>query len=106
MAWFILMIVIGSAGMYDFYLWEYDYGHNLNPKAAIKFTTPDGEPLAYQPPLIGSKMILNFKAISQPMMGAYLMFLGMFMSLAAFFVAKNEAEDPQPKIRPNAHVVA
>jgi len=90
LVWFILMVLIGVAGMYDFYLWEYDYGHSLNPKAAIQFTNSDGTPMAYQPPLIGSKMILNFKAISLPMSGAYLMFVGMFMTLAAFFVGKKE----------------
>lgn len=89
--WFILMSLIGIAGMYDFYLWEYDYGHSLNPKAAIQFMNPDGTPMAYQPPLIGSKVILNFKAISLPLSGAYLMFVGMFMTLAAFFIGKKEA---------------
>lgn len=90
LTWFIVMIILGSIGMYDFYLWEYDYGHDLKENAAIKFTTPDGEPMAYQPPLIGSKMILNFKAISMPRMGAYLMFLGMGMSLLAFYTARKE----------------
>lgn len=91
LTWFILMCLIGLAGMYDFYLWEYDYGHSLNPKAAIKFLNPDGSPMAYQPPLIGSRMILNFKAISLPMSGAYVMFVGMFMTLFAYFVGKKEA---------------
>ena len=90
LAWCGLMIVLGSIGMYDFYLWEYDYGHNLKDTAAIKFTTPDGEPMAYQPPLIGSKMILNFKAISMPRAGAYLMFLGMALTVVAFYQAKKE----------------
>ncbi len=88
--WFILMAILGIAGMYDFYLWEYDYGHSLSPKAAIKFLNPDGTPMAYQPPLLGSKKILNFKATSLPMTGAYLMFLGMFASLIAYFVGKKE----------------
>ena len=90
MAWFVLMIILGSIGMYDFYQWEYDYGHNLKENAAIKFTTPDGEPMAYQPPLIGSKMILNFRAISMPRGGAYLMFLGMGLAVVAFYQAKKE----------------
>lgn len=97
-AWFVIMIILGIIGMYDFYQWEYDYGHNLKETAAIKFTTPDGEPMAYQPPLIGSKMILNFKAISMPRLGAYLMFLGMGLSLVAFRQDKKENEhDEVPK---------
>ncbi|VAW28057.1 FIG01019293: hypothetical protein [hydrothermal vent metagenome] len=90
LTWFIAMSILGAAGMYDFYKWEYEYGHNLNPKAAIKFTDENGDPLAYQPPLIGNKTILNFKAKSWPMTGAYLMFLGMGLSVVAFIVDKKE----------------
>lgn len=88
--WFVVMSLLGSAGMYDFYAWEYEYGHNLNPKAAIKFMDKNGDPLAYQPPLIGNKTILNFKAKSWPMAGAYLMFIGMGLSVVAFIVDKKE----------------
>ncbi len=87
LAWFILMSVLGSIGMYDFYLWEYDYGHNLNPKAAIKFPGT-----AYQPPLIGTKKILSFTAHSYPSSGGYLLFLGMFLTLSAYYVAVKEEE--------------
>ena len=90
LVWFILMIILGSAGMYDFYMWEYDYGHNLKENAAIKFMDSKGEPMAYQPPLIGFKRILNFDAISMPRSGAYLMFLGMALSVVAFFVDKKQ----------------
>ena len=34
--WFLVMSAMGVAGMYDFYLWEYEYGHNLKPKAEMK----------------------------------------------------------------------
>jgi hypothetical protein len=90
--WFILMALIGIAGMYDFYLWEYDYGHNLSEKAAIKFTNADGSPLAYQPPLLGTKTILNFVAHSYPRMGAYTLFTGMLLTFIAYFVGKKEAK--------------
>lgn len=93
--WFFIMIVLGTIGMYDFYQWEYEYGHNLKETAAIKFTTPDGEPMAYQPPLIGSKMILNFKAISMPRAGAYLMFLGMALTVLAFYQSKKEERNEE-----------
>jgi len=88
--WFVIMSVLGAAGLYDFYQWEYKYGHNLNPKAAIKFEDENGDPLAYQPPLIGNKIILNFKAKSWPMTGAYLLFLGMGLSVVAFIVDKKD----------------
>ena len=91
LVWFVLMAILGAAGLYDFYLWEYDYGHSLSPKAAIKFMDADGNPMAYQPPLLGTKKILNFTAHSYPMVGAYLMFTGMFMTLIAFFIGKKES---------------
>ncbi|MEP0272799.1 nitrous oxide reductase accessory protein NosL [Ekhidna sp.] len=89
-SWFAIMLVLGTIAMYDFYQWEYDYGHDLKENAAIKFTDDKGQPMAYQPPLIGAKMILNFKAISMPRLGAYLMFLGMGLSVLAFIQAKKE----------------
>lgn len=85
LVWFITMVILGTIGMYDFYLWEYEYGHNLDPKAAIKIP---GQ--GYQPPLIGVKQILNFTAISKPLMGAYLMFLGMFLSVYAFWYERKQ----------------
>jgi len=87
LTWFAAMVILGSVGMYDFYRWEYSYGHNLNPKAAIKFP---GQ--AYQPPLIGSKVILNFRANSYPASGGYLLFAGMILSLGAFYTAGREAK--------------
>jgi len=89
-SWFVLMSIIGSVGMYDFWLWEYDYGHNLSESAAIKFVDDLGKPLAYQPPLIGKKVILNFEATSYPALGSYFLFLGMLMTLISFHVSKNK----------------
>ena len=95
LAWFALVVILGSIAMYDFYLWEYEYGHNLKENAAIQFTNPDGTPMAYQPPLIGAKMILNFKAISMPRIGTYLMALGMALSVFAFVQSKKEENVPK-----------
>ena len=59
-----LFLIFGVAFMVDFYLWEYDYGHNLNPNAAI--VVPG---MSYQPPLFGFKQLLNFGAYSYPDIG-------------------------------------
>lgn len=59
--WVLVLVVFAIAGMVDFYLWEYDYGHNLDPMAAIKVPG-----MNYQPPLIGYKQLLNFLAGSLP----------------------------------------
>ena len=90
LVWFIVMCVLGAAGMYDFYLWEHDYGHNLDPKAIMKFTNPDGTVMGFQPPLFGSKDILNFRANSYPQLGAYFLAIGMGLSFLAYFMGKKE----------------
>jgi len=92
LGWFILMSLLGVAGMYDFYLWEYDYGHNLDPKAIMNFKNPDGSVMGFQPPLFGTKYILNFTAHSYPRTGAYFMFGGMLLTLVAFFIGKKEVK--------------
>jgi hypothetical protein len=88
--WGILMILLSMAGLYDFYLWEHDYGHDLDPKAIMKFTNPDGSVMGFQPPLFGSKDILNFTAHSYPQPGAYALGGGIALAFVAFFFGKKE----------------
>ncbi|MEH6535763.1 MAG: hypothetical protein V7719_05175 [Psychroserpens sp.] len=88
LGWFILMIAMSAAGMYDFYLWEHDYGHNLDPKAIMKFTNPDGSQMGFQPPLFGSRDILNFKARSYPQLGALFLALGIATGFIAYLIGK------------------
>ncbi len=64
---FVLFVAFGVTAMYDFWRWEYNYGHNLNPDAAI--VVPG---MAYQPPLIGFKQLLNFGAYSAPDTGGWI----------------------------------
>lgn len=73
-SWVVLFILLMVAGLVDFYLWGYDYGHNLNPDAAIKIPG-----MTYQPPLIGSKKLLNFTAISLPDIGGWIIFLSILL---------------------------
>ena len=79
--WIFLFIIMAAIGMYDFYMWEYDYGHNLNPNAAIKIPG-----MAYQPPLIGSKMLLNFNAISMPHIATYILAFAVILSFVALII--------------------
>ena len=62
--WVIIFFLVLMAGLFDFYLWEYDYGHNLNPNAAIKIPG-----MSFQPPLIGTKQLLNMRTTSLPYWG-------------------------------------
>jgi|JI10StandDraft_1071094.scaffolds.fasta_scaffold196971_2 copper chaperone NosL len=66
--WSVALVAAAVIGMGDFYKWEYDYGHNLDLEhAPIKIPG-----MAYQPPLIGSKKLLNFTATSWPAAGGML----------------------------------
>jgi copper chaperone NosL len=73
---FALFVSFGVLAMYDFWRWEYNYGHNLNPDAAI--IVPG---MAYQPPLIGFKQLLNFGAYSIPDKGGWI-----FVSVGALLL--------------------
>ena len=88
LGWFILMSILGILGMYDFNNWLVDYGGNLDPHAIIKVTNPDGSPMSYKPPLIGFKKLLNFDVTSLPHTGGYLMFVGMSLTLVAFWLGR------------------
>lgn len=66
-AWVGLFTVGALAGLADFYLWGYDYGHNLDPHAILKVPG-----MTYQPPLIGSKQMLNFNSSSWPAVGGWI----------------------------------
>ena len=68
---FVIFVAFGILAMVDFWRWEYDYGHNLNPDAAI--IVPG---MAYQPPLIGFKQLLNFGAYSVPDIGGLIFVAG------------------------------
>lgn len=61
-----ILVAAGIIGGIDFYLWEYDYGHNLDPRAAI--VVPG---MSYQPPMFGAKQLLNFRAIAWPGIGGW-----------------------------------
>ncbi len=89
--WFIIMVVLGIAGLYDFYSWLYTYGHHLNPHAILKFVDKAGNPMAYQPPVFGTKKLLNFTVHSFPASGAYLMAAGILMSLWAYISGRKES---------------
>ena len=80
-----LFLIFGVAFMVDFYLWEYDYGHNLNPNAAI--VVPG---MSYQPPLFGFKQLLNFGAYSYPDIGGWIMFgVGIILVVLSYLEIKS-----------------
>ncbi|MDZ4847232.1 MAG: hypothetical protein SH857_17000 [Chitinophagales bacterium] len=88
--WVALFIIAGAVGIYDFYTWLYDYGHNLDPRAPIKVPG-----MSYQPPLLGVKWLLNFRAVSLPYAGSLFAALSILTGMIAivydyFFHRKKE----------------
>lgn len=77
--WLIGFALFGIGTVIDFYLWLYDYGHDLNPAAPIQVPG-----MSYQPPLIGFKQLLNFGAYSIPAIGGWFMFGVVFLMGACF----------------------
>ena len=86
--WFLLMSALGVLGIYDFNQWMIEYGTDLDPHAIMKLMSPDGSPMQYNPPLFGHKKLLNFDAYSYPRLGGMLLWVGMMLTLAAFYVGK------------------
>jgi copper chaperone NosL len=74
-ALFTTFLVFGVVAMADFYRWNYNYGHDLDPNAAIQVPG-----MSYQPPLIGYKQLLNFGAYSVPDIGGWI-FIGVGLLL-------------------------
>lgn len=91
LGWVILFGILGIAGIYDFYLWEYDYGHTLDPKAPMKFPGA-----SFQPPVFGTKHIINFVAKSFPHTGGYLAMVSAVLALAAWLM-KNKIDKTNEK---------
>jgi len=66
--WLGAVVLVGLAGLADLYRWSYAYGHDLDVEHAI-IKVPG---MVYQPPLIGTKQLLNFTASSWPASGTWL----------------------------------
>lgn len=84
----INIVLVAIIGLVDFYIWEYDYGHNLNPDAAISIPG-----MTYQPPLLFCKTLLNITACSVPHVGAIILFLG--LGILIYVLISERAHDRQ-----------
>lgn len=79
----ISFAAFGIISMFDFYRWEYNYGHNLDPAAPIQVPG-----MSYTPPLIGYKQLLNFEAYSIPHIGGILFFSVGILLLIAYILPR------------------
>lgn len=76
----IFFFCAGGA-LFDFWLWGYRYGHELDPRASIKMPG-----MSYQPPLIGPKTLLNITAWSMPAAGGYLFIIATILIAGAYYL--------------------
>jgi copper chaperone NosL len=83
-SWMAAFVGFGALGMGEFWWWEYDYGHHLDFAHAI-IKIPG---MTYQPPLIGARQLLNFRAISMPDWGAWCVGLAFALGVAAIVTAR------------------
>jgi copper chaperone NosL len=77
------LTLVGIIGIYDFWRWEYNYGHNLHPDAPIKIPG-----MTYQPPLLACKEMLNITACSWPSIGSILLFFSMAILVYVLYKEK------------------
>ena len=84
-AWLILFGLLGVAGMYVFYAWSYDYGHNLDPEAPIKIPG-----MSYQPPIFGSKQLLNIYALSLPSIATIIIAISVMLNMMALYIGREK----------------
>lgn len=85
-AWVAGFGLVCAAGLIDFWKWEYDYGHNLDPRAVLKIPG-----MSYQPPIIGARQLLNFRAVSLPSTGGVMLVLAFGLAFSAAVLASREA---------------
>jgi len=82
-AWLAVLLIAGGAGLYDFWRWNYDYGHNLDFERAIIIIPGQ----TYQPPILGTRQIANFTATSYPAAGGILAGVAFLLAAAALFLS-------------------
>jgi copper chaperone NosL len=93
--WLASLVGLAAAGLVDFWRWGYDYGHNLDEVTAV-IKVPG---MSYQPPVIGTKQLLNFTATSLPDVGAWLALVAFGLGATALWIALRRRREAAPAAR-------
>lgn len=106
LAWVIVAITLSGIGMYDFYSWEYRYGHDLDPSAAIKVPG-----MTYQPPMFGTRQMLNFTATAWPGIAGWLAMIAVALAVVCvayeyYFRGRVSLAQPRRVSRPATSAAA
>jgi hypothetical protein len=72
--------------MWSFYNRLYQYGHNLDPTAAVKVPP-------FMPPLVGPKTLANFRVYSYPGPAAFFMAGFAILLLAAIWLSLRRSRE-------------
>ena len=80
---FFLFVYFGIYSMWTFWYRLYSYGHNLDPRAAVRL-----EP--FMPPVFGYKPVGQFKVWSYPEAGGYLLVVFVVLLVLAMWLSRNE----------------
>lgn len=81
-----ILFTLFSAYMFrEYAIWLYKYGHELNPRAAIKLDT-------FTPPLIGYAKMANFKVLSLPGPGTILLGIAWILGPVVLFLERRAAK--------------
>lgn len=94
---FSCLMLFAVLAAVDFYRWNYEYGHNLDPNAAIQVPG-----MSYQPPMLGYKQLLNFGAYSVPDIGGWMLIAS---GLLLFIIVLKETHVLQKLRKPKAAVL-
>ena len=88
-AWLLIPGFGAVAGLVDFWMWGYRYGHELAPGAPVKV-----EP--FMPPVFGYQQIANFEVYSYPKAGSYLLFGVAFLLAVALWLVWRQRRSTAP----------
>lgn len=99
-AWLGILVIGGTIGLVDFYLWQQMFGNNLDPGAPIKV-----EGMSYSPPFLGEKTLLNIKATSYPHLGGIFFGIALLLATAALVYDKI-GNITMPKVKSSAFKTA
>ena len=94
LAWLSILIIGGTIGLVDFYLWQQAFGNELDPNAPIKI-----EGMSYSPPFLGIKTLLNITASSFPHWGGIFFGAALLMAMGGLYFKNKNTLKKAPKAK-------
>jgi len=82
----VLFLYFGMFSFWSFYSRLYQYGHNLDPTAAVKVP-------AFMPPMLGSKQLANFTVYSYPGTASYFMIAFFLLLVVSLLLSRKQVQE-------------